>query len=189
MIFHGLMFLLLLLSMIVQEFLPFIHFEAGMTFEAMILLPWVVFYVLALAVPYPVLVGFAFVAGFMFDARHQVPVGDFAFGTTIVLFVILGSLVHGVRPLFRRGNWIAPVVMVGVAVLLQLAFEYLLMSFRRGEIFISTEIWLKMILTSLVTVVLTPFLLALITQIAKRCGYQLEIEQFMFRKSSYGYPL
>ena len=52
MIFCGLMFLMLVLALLLQLFLPVISYQtSNFTFEAHIYLPWSFFYVLALAVP------------------------------------------------------------------------------------------------------------------------------------------
>ena len=74
MIFCVAMFLLLMLTMLGQLFLPVIKFQsAGMTLEAHIFLSWSLFYVLALAVPYPVMLFFAVTIGFMWDAHWMTP--------------------------------------------------------------------------------------------------------------------
>jgi len=190
MIFQALMFVLLILSMMLQEFMPRLEISVGGTIELLILLPWVVFYSLALTVPFPVMLSFALVLGFMWDARMQFPMEtpDFAFGTSIVLFALLGSLMQGIRPLFRKGHWMLPVFMVGIAVFFQLVFQYLLINFQRGHFFISGEIWFKVVLTAGSAMVLAPFLLTFVSMIAKRCGYQLEFEKTMFR-SVYGHQI
>lgn len=190
MIFPALMSVLLILSMMVQEFVPNVELKMGATFEIMILVPWVVFYTLALTVPFPVMLSFAFVVGFMWDARYQVPLetADMAFGTSIVLFALMGCLMQGIRPLFRKGHWMLPVFMVGIAVFFKLIFEYLLLNFQRGHFFVSGEIWFKVVLAAGSAMVLAPFLLTLISLVAKRCGYRLEFEKTMFR-NPYGHQI
>lgn len=187
------MFGFLSLTMIVQEFLPVIRFDSqGWVLEAHIFLPWSLFYVLALAVPYPVMLFFALAVGFMWDARWLTPVGseeaDLAFGSSVVLFAVLGSFMQGIRPLFRRGHWALPVLMVGLAVLFQMICQYLLLNFHRGRFFFSAEIWFKMVFSSVSAMVLAPVLLLVISRVAKKCGYQLEFEQFMFRRV-YGHQI
>jgi hypothetical protein len=78
--------------------------------------------------------------------------------------------------------------MVGLAILLQLASQYLLLSFRRGSFEFSSELWLTVVFTSMAAMALSPVLFWLNSRIARRCGYQLEIEQFTFRRS-YGHQI
>ena len=192
MIFCALMFLMLVLALLLQLFLPVISFQSSnFTYEAHVYLPWSFFYVLALAVPYPVMLFFSITLGFLWDAHWMTPRGgeaDPAFGLSAVFFFLLGSFVHGVRPLFRRGHWVLPILMVGLAVLIQLICEYLLMNFQRGRFEFSGEIWFKMVLTSFTAMVLAPLLLLIISKVAKKSGYQLEFEQFMFRRV-YGHQI
>ena len=134
---------------------------------------------------------FSVVLGFMWDAHWMTPRGgddDLVFGLSAVLFFLLGSFVHGVRPLFSRGHWVLPILMVGLAVLIQLICEYLLMNFQRGRFQFSGEVWFKMVLTSFTAMVLAPLLLLIISKVAKKSGYQLEFEQFMFRRV-YGHQI
>lgn len=189
--FVPVMFVLFWVMLIAQEFLtPLMISTPFGPAEICFYLPWVFFYSLALTVPYPLMLAFAALAGFVWDARWQVPGDspDLPFGSSIILFVIFGSVVQGIRPLFRRGNWFFPVIMVGLAVLFQLASEYLLLSFRRGGFEFSSELWLTVVFTSVAAMALSPVLFWLNSRIARRCGYQLEIEQFTFRRS-YGHQI
>jgi hypothetical protein len=189
--FVPVMFLLCFGMVVAQEFLTTLVLATPFgAAEVCFYLPWVFFYSLALAVPYPLMLVFAALTGFAWDARWQVPadVPDLPFGSSIVLFVIFGSVVQGIRPLFRRGNWFLPVIMVGLAILLQLASQYLLLSFRRGSFEFSSELWLTVVFTSMAAMALSPVLFWLNSRIARRCGYQLEIEQFTFRRS-YGHQI
>ena len=182
MIFSLIMFLFMVLAMIVQVMLPSISFAYG---AHIYLLP-TMFYVLALAVPYPVMLLFALLTGVAWDAGHHVYPGgadaDLTFGFSVVTFALLGTFIQGIRPLFRRGRWELPVLMIGLAVLIQLVTEYLLINFRRGGFIFPAENWFKMVSTSGIAMLIAPILLVVISQIARKCGYQLEIEQFMFRK-------
>ena len=188
MIFSAFMFGFLVLAMMIQEFLPIIQF-AGI--KILILLPWAFFYVIALTVPYPVMLFFALATGFMWDARHGLPMdAHLPFGTRIILFSLMGSFMQGIRPLFQRGHWFLPVVMVGFAVLFHRISEYLLICFAEGSFEFSAQIWMTMIATAGAAMVLAPFLLLVISRVAKRCGYQLEFEQFMFKRAySHGHQI
>ncbi|MBU6301736.1 MAG: hypothetical protein KGS60_09295 [Verrucomicrobia bacterium] len=173
-------------AMIAQEFLaPWIVSTPSGNVEVYCLLPWVFFFSLALAVPYPLMLVFAGLTGFIWDARWQVPgdIPDLPLGSSIILFTVFGTLLQGIRPLFRRGNWVVPVVMCGLAVFLQLLSQDLLLSFRRSGFEFSGELWLTVLLTSVVSTALSPALFWLNSRVARRCGYQLEVGQFTFRRT------
>ncbi len=188
MIFSALMFGFLILAMMIQEFLPALHFSG---IKALILLPWAFFYVIALTVPYPVMLFFALATGFMWDARYGLPMDPhLPFGTRVILFALMGSFMQGIRPLFQRGHWFLPVVMVGIMVLFQRISEYLLICFAEGGFQFSPQVWMTIITTAGAAMVLAPFLLLIISRVAKRCGYQLEFEQFMFKRAyTYGHQI
>ncbi|RFC47556.1 MAG: hypothetical protein DVB23_001037 [Verrucomicrobia bacterium] len=178
-------------AMLAQEFLsPWVVATSSGEVEVYCLLPWVFFFSLALAVPYPLMLLFAVLTGFVWDARWQVPGDalDLPFGSTIVLFVIFGTVLQGIRPLFRKGNWVLPVGMCGLAVFFQLVSQYLLLSFRRGSFEFLGELWLTVVLTSVVSMALSPALFWLNSRIARRCGYKLELGQFTYRRT-YGHPI
>ena len=142
MIFCLMLLSLLGLSFVVQEFLPAISWA----YQSRLMLVPVVFFAGAVSVPFPMMLAFAFFTGFVWDARHLVitpQVQSFldpaagatanpTFGYSIVLYALLGSLMQGIRPLFRRGRWELPVLMTGVATALLLVIEYLWISFLRG---------------------------------------------------------
>lgn len=188
MIFSGLMFVFLILAMMIQEFLPVMSLGG---IKILLLMPWSFFYVIALTVPYPVMLFFALATGFMWDARYALPLeSPLPFGTRVILFALMGSFMQGIRPLFQRGHWFLPVIMVGLAVLFQRISEFLLISFTAGNFQFSAEIWMTMIATSIAAMLVAPFLLIIISRVAKRCGYQLEFEQFMFRRAySHGHQI
>jgi len=74
--FAPVMFVLFWVMMIAQEFLaPWTVTTTFGVAEVYFFLPWVFFYSMALAIPYPLMVAFAALTGFTWDARWQVP-GD-----------------------------------------------------------------------------------------------------------------
>ncbi len=182
--FLLLLVVLLLLSFILQEFLPVF----GWAYGSRLLLVHTVFLAAAAAVPFPAMLSMALVAGFLWDARYHVPVypdeatlglitqSEIPFGFTILLFGLAGSLIQGVRPLFRRGRWELPVLLIGVATGLMLLFEYLVVSFHRGEMETSPELWWKLLMTSLFSSLVSPFLLLLLSRAAERMRYRIRMD-------------
>lgn len=201
MTFTFMLFGLLGLSMIVQEFIPSI----SMVHHGRLLIVPLVFFASAVTIPYPVMLGLAIVGGFLWDARNVVivdqigfGVGDYAagvatgggevdlpFGFTIFLFGLLGSLMQGVRPLYRRGRWEFPSIMIGVATFLLLFFEYLFINFRRGEFYFPAAVWHKILSSSLFSILVAPLVFLLLYHLARRAGYRIRYEG-LSRRRDYG---
>jgi hypothetical protein len=182
--FFALLAGLLLLSFILQEFLPVFDWAYG----SRLMLVHAVFLATAVAVPFPAMLGLALVTGLIWDARYHVPVypdeatlgmltqSEIPFGFTILLFGIMGALIQGVRPLFRRGRWELPVFMIGLCTGLTLLIEYLVISFQRGGLEVSMELWWKLLMTALFSSLVSPFLLLLLSHVADRMRYRIRTE-------------
>ena len=110
---------------------------------------------------------------------------DLPFGYTIFLYGLLGSLMQGVRPLFRRGRWELPSIMIGFATLLLLLFEYLFINFRRGEFFFPVEVWHKILSSALLSMLVAPLVFLLLYRLAASAGYRIRYEG-LARRREYG---
>lgn len=182
--FFALLAGMLLLSFLLQEFLPVFDWAYG----SRLMLVHTVFLAAAVAAPFPVMLGLALVTGLIWDARYHIPVypdeatlgmltqSEIPFGFTILLFGIMGALIQGVRPLFRRGRWELPVFMIGLCTGLTLLIEYLVISFQRGGLEISMELWWKLLMTALFSSLVSPFLLLLLSRVADRMRYRIRTE-------------
>lgn len=176
--------LLLPVSFVVQEFLPVFDWFYG----SRLLLVHTVFLAIAAAVPFPAMLTAAFIGGFLWDARYHVPIytdegtlgvltqSELPFGFTILLFGITGALIQGVRPLFRRGRWELPVFMIGLCTGLMLLIEYLVIGFHRGQLETPPEFWWKLLMTSLFSSLVSPFLLLLLSRVAERMRYRIRTD-------------
>lgn len=181
---------LLLLSFFAQEFVPVIMWA----YAARLLLVHTVFYCIALTVPFPVMLFFAAIAGFCWDARFHVPVppldaitpgllhSELPFGFSMFLFALLGSVIQGVRPIFRKGRWELPIVLVSLSIALGILIELLLISFQRGEWAAPAEFWWKLLLTAMFSALLSPFLLLLLSRVANRMRFRLWVEGLQRRQ-------
>ena len=179
MIYFPLVIVVLAFSFVLQEFAPIVEWA----YHARLLLVPVVFYCAAVTVPYPLMLFLAVVAGFAWDARYHVPVypegashPELPFGFTIFIFGLMGSLIQGVRPLFRRGRWELPVLMIGICTLAGLVIEYLVISFHRGGLDLSPEMWFMMLMTALFSMLAAPLILLLFSWLARRTGYRIRLE-------------
>ncbi|MEZ5300208.1 MAG: hypothetical protein R3F11_06010 [Verrucomicrobiales bacterium] len=137
---------------------------------------------------------FAFGTGFLWDGLtlplvDDLDVGtavgqslqgsDLPFGYSIFLYALMGSLMQGIRPLFRRGRWELPVLMTGVATALLLAFEYLFINFRSfhiGGLRYENAIAWKIATTALLSMLAAPVVFFSFYRLARAVGYQIRYD-------------
>lgn len=186
----------LALSFLAQEFLPAVPWA----YEARLLLVPVVFFACAVALRFPVMLLFAFATGFVWDARYLVidtaPVGEQvfnasssleaaspSFGYSILLYGLLGSLMQGIRPLFRRGRWELPVLMCGLGTALLLTLEHLWFCFLRGRFFFSEAVWLNIGTTALLSMMISPVIFLLVHKLSRLSGYQIRYDGLELKRA------
>ncbi len=194
MLFHPVATVLLLLTFMVQEFVPGLEIAQFAT----LLLPSVFFFCAAVAVPFPMMLVLSFITGFIWDARHLpgvreslVSVTDafgagadsewggahpLSFGLSIVLFGMLGTVLQGIRPLFKRGRLELPVIMVGVATFVWLLAQYLIITFSRGSLYFPGGVWAKMITDTLLSMLVAPLIFLLLYSLARLLSYEIKYE-------------
>jgi hypothetical protein len=190
MIFCLVLFVLLGLSFIGQEFLPAFQWA----YQAKVFIVPMVFFSCAIAVPFPVMLGFAFFTGLIWDARHLVVLNhwqdleyfnipNLTFGYSIFLYGLMGALMQGIRPLFRRGRWELPMLMTGVATGLLLVLENLWLSFIRGTFAFDEATWLNIGTTALLSMATSPLLFLFIRWLSRVSGYRISYEGLKLRRS------
>lgn len=168
--------LLLLLAIIAQQFLPGLP---GV--RARFLLVPLVFLCCAVTVDMPAMLLLAFLGGFLWDAQNALgppggdpevytPLGSLRFGTSIVLYAMMGLLMQGIRPLFQRGRWQVSIPIAGFALFLYLLAEYLLLAFVRGDLMLSFPILRQMVLSSGMTMIFAPIILLILTRLERVFG-------------------
>jgi len=187
--FFLILLFLIVLALILQEFVPVFDWA----YSSRLLLVHTVFLTIAVAVPFPAMLSLALVSGFLWDARYHVPLytneatlgaltqSEMPFGFTIFLFGLLGAIIQGVRPLFRRGRWELPVLMIGICTALGMLLEYLVISFHRGGLEIPAELWWKLLMTALFSALISPFLLLLLSRAADWVRYGIRSDDIKRR--------
>ena len=162
--------LLLLAAFVVQHFLPAF---TGLH-HSRILLVQLVFLCCAVTVGSPAMLVLAFLGGFLWDAQNTLgPHGGDPeiygrlvetprFGYSILLFAAIGYLMQGLQPLFRQGKWQFSVLLCGIVIFVYLAAEFATISFVRGGFPISHGVLRQMLHTSLLTMLLSPLVFALL---------------------------
>ena len=62
-------------------------------------------------------------------------------GSSILIYAVLAGIMHGLRPLFVRGRWEVHAVLTGVCTSVIILAQYLMITFRRGTIVFTREVW------------------------------------------------
>jgi hypothetical protein len=200
MLFHPISIILLLFTFMVQEFIPGLEIAQFAT----LFLPAVFFFSASVASPFSMMLVLAFITGFIWDARHlpgvmeslsgaedvfgtgaDVELGagshPLPFGLSIVLFGMLGTLMQGIRPLFKRGRLELPVLMVGLATFVWLLSQYLIITFLRGSLQFPVGVWSKMITDSLLAMLAAPLIFLLLYSLARLSSYEIKYEGLRYR--------
>lgn len=200
MLFHPISIILLLITFMVQEFIPGLEIAQFAT----LFLPAVFFFCASVAAPFSVMLLLAFITGFLWDARHLPGITDslagmedvfgtgadvelgalthpLPFGLSIVLFGMLGTLMQGIRPLFKRGRLELPVLMVGVATFVWLLSQYLVITFLRGSLQFPGGVWSKMITDTLLAMLASPLIFLLLYSLARLSSYEIKYDGLRYR--------
>lgn len=187
-------FVLLFLALCVQEFIP--RLGAGASYGLILLFP-VCFLCMAVTLPYSVMLGLAFFAGILWDLRYTVDpgmgitgvwvtgtgftgmkvtgadgsgmemLGVTPFGISILFFGLLGSMMHGVHPLYRRNQMVFPVLLTGVGIFAFRLMDYLFLNFKRGNLQFPTPVFREICATALISMVLSPLIYFVLYWLAK----------------------
>lgn len=173
--------LFILLAVIAQQFLPaFIEL-----YNARIFLLLIVFLCIAVSVPLPVMFLYALICGFLWDAQCALsspvvdtniylnPVASLRFGSSILLFGLVGLLMHGFRPLFLQGKWYVSALLTGIATFLYCMSEYTLIDFIRGSFTARQGVVLQCAYTSLFSIIVSPLVFATLFYLARLFGHSI----------------
>ncbi len=143
----------------------------------------------ALALPFGGMLSLAFCSGFLWDAltaqfylqRGTAGAGprlnvETPLGGSIVLFAVLGTVIHGLRPLFLRGRWDIHCLASGICAVIILLAEYLLITFRRGGLIFPQFLWPRIFLPGFFAMVMAPVVYFVFNSIANLVNYPVRDE-------------
>ena len=102
MIFFVLLLLLMVIAYIAQFFIGAVPIMG-----ARVLLMQIIMLYGSIALPLPGMIVLTFVGGLMWDAMNVVIIGDtpqVSMGWSVVLYMALGTIMAGFRPMFVRGR-------------------------------------------------------------------------------------
>ena len=202
MLFNLVVFVLMLVTFVVQEFIPPIMPET--THYARLFLPAVFFFAASVALPFPSMALLALVTGVLWDARYlpmasdagrassaelgmtmadaaSLGMGDLRFGYSILVFLLMGSLMQGVRPLFKRGRLELPVLMVGFATSAWLLLQYLLLTLLRGSFYFPAAMWLKLATDTMYAMFFSPVMFLTHHVLARVTSYEIKYDGLRYR--------
>src|SRR5256886_14655634 len=157
MIFFVLLLFLVLVAQIAELFIPALPWLYN---AHVCIVPVIVFYG-AMALPFPLMLALALFAGVLLDALTVQVIGgkvEISAGSSILLYGVLAGIMHGLRPLFARGRWEVHCILSGVFTSLIVLAQYLMITFRRGSLIFTPEIWWQIGGTRLFSLAMAPFL-------------------------------
>jgi len=189
-LYAGIIFFALCCALVLQEWTPaFVAMAGAVTgwdiadpdwaCRARFLALAAFFFPAALTLPFPGMLALALGTGLLWDASHAyVPppseTGALeeggSWGGGIILMVSLGSLMHGVRPMFLARRWTLPVIMCFACIAIFLVGEYTWIHIRSGGFYFPEGFWQKVAISTLMTGAATPLVLFLLSRALAATG-------------------
>ncbi len=179
MIFFFLLLFLVVAAQIAELFIPALPWLYN---AHVYIAPVIVFYG-AMALPFPLMLALAFYAGVLLDALTVQVIGDkveISAGSSILLYGVLAGVMHGLRPLFARGHWEVHCIMTGIFTSLIVLAQYLMITFRRGSLVFSHEIWWQIGAPGIVAMLMAPILFWLLQWLGRMTAYSYSPERGRF---------
>lgn len=182
--YHISIIFLILAACILQQFLPAI---TGFH-DARIHIFALTFLCCAVTIGFSPMLMIAYLCGFIWDAQNALgphggdptvyehPVDHIRFGYSIILYGMMGVIMQGVQPLFRKGVWQLSAALTGVAILFYLLSEYLLINVIRGELYFPARVFYQMLWSSLLTMLCSPLIFLILFKLAKWNHFTIRYE-------------
>jgi len=170
MIFFLILMVLVFVAQIVEFFIP----PLDWMYNARIYITLMLVFYGAMALPFPFMLVLAFWAGFLLDTFNTQVVGthvEISLGSSILLYAVLAGIMHGLRPLFARGRWEVHCIMSGLCTSAILLGQYLMLSFRRGSLFFSREVWWQIGGPGLLAMLMAPLVFWILHWLARATAY------------------
>jgi len=179
MIFFLLLLLLILIAQVAEFFIPALPW----LYNAHIyIVPVLVFYG-AVALPFPLMLAVALYAGILLDALTVQVIGmkvEISMGWSILLYAVLAGIMHGLRPLFVRGRWEIHCLLTGLCTSVIILAQYLMITFRRGSLFFSREVWWQIGGPGLIAMLMAPIVFWFLHWLSRVTGYSYVSERGVF---------
>ncbi len=170
MIFFVILLVLIFFAQVAEFFIPAIPWM----FNAHVYVVPVIVFFGATVLPFPLMLALAFYAGFLLDALTVQVLGsrvEISLGSSILLYAVLAGIMHGLRPLFIRGRWEIHCIVCGLCTSGIVLAQYLMITFRRGFVFFSPEVWWQIGGPGLIAVLISPVAFWILHWIARATAY------------------
>ena len=180
MIFFVILLVLASVAQVAEFFIPPL---AWLHYAHVYLVPVIVFSG-AVMLPFPLMLALAFYAGLLLDALTVQVLGtrvEISFGSSILIYGVLAGIMHGLRPLFVRGRWEVHCIVSGICTSALILAQYLMISFRRGSIFFSPEVWWQIGGPGLIAMVISLPIFWVLHWLARATGYPYLPEPARYR--------
>src|SRR2546421_4846656 len=179
MIFFVLLLFLVLVAQIAELFIPALPWLYEVD---MYIVPVIVFYG-AMALPFPLMLALALYAGLLLDALTVHVIGgkvEISTGSSILLYAVLAGIMHGLKPLFIRGRWEVHCILSGICTSSIILAQYLMITFRRGSLVFTREIWWQIGGPGLLAMAIAPILFWLLQWMGRMTAYSYGPERGRF---------
>jgi hypothetical protein len=166
MIFFVILLVLVVAAQIAEFFIPPLEWMYN---AHIYIVPVIVFYG-AVALPFPLMLALAFFAGALLDALTVQVIGskvEISVGWSILLYAVLAGIMHGLRPLFIRGRWEIHCVLTGICTSAIILAQYLMITFRRGSLLFSREVWWQIGGPGLMAMLMAPVVFWMLNWVAR----------------------
>jgi hypothetical protein len=170
MIFFVILLVLVFIAQIAEFFIPAMPFM----FNAHVYIVPVIVFFGAMVLPFPLMLALAFYAGLLLDALTVQVIGprvEISLGSSILIYAVLAGIMHGLRPLFVRGRWEIHCIVCGICTSAIVLSQYLMITFRRGSVFFSPEVWWQIGGPGLIATLISPLVFWILYWIARATSY------------------
>ncbi len=170
MIFFFCLLVIVLVAQIGELFIPTLPWLYN---SHIYIVPVIVFYG-AMALPFPLMLALALYAGILLDALTVQVIGgkvEISMGWSILLYAVLAGIMHGLRPLFIRGRWEVHCILSGIGTSLIILAQYLMITFRRGSLVFSREVWWQIGGPGLIAMAMAPIIFWLLQWMGRMTAY------------------
>jgi hypothetical protein len=158
------LFVGVILAFIVQDALPPME---DFHFAHVLLVP-MVFCLAAMHLPFVAMLGAAFYTGFLSDLMYLHVVGgkvEIPLGSSIVYFVIFGSIASGFQPAMKSRNVLPFVLLSGIGTSGYLLLQFLVITLQRGGFLWESAVSWRIIAPGLMAALIAPLFYWTLSQI------------------------
>lgn len=170
MIFFVILLVLVFIAQIAELFIP----PLPWMFNAHVYIAPVLVFYGAIVLPFPLMLALALFAGILLDVLTVQVIGprvEISLGSSILIYGVLAGIMHGLRPLYGRGRWEVHCIMCGICTSAVVLAQYLMITFRRGSVFFSPEVWWQIGGPGLIAMLISPLAFWILHWMARATSY------------------